>query len=171
MAALDGRRAGAARRPMTRDEAEQFLITEALLIDERRFDEWLALFAPDCLYWLPITDGDPTREPSLIYDDYERLKERIFRISETYAPAQAPASRTLHNITNVEVQPEGRATRLRCHLTLFEYRPGDPSQVGLGVQRVFAGHVEYLLEHGLIKLKKIWLLNRDAAHYNLTFIF
>jgi len=156
---------------MTREEAEEFLIAEARLIDERRFDEWLRLFAPDCLYWLPITDGDPEREPSLIYDDRARLQERVYRITETFAPAQAPASRTLHNVSNVAVHDQNGTTEVLCNLTIFEFRPGDPSQVGLGVQRVFAARAEYLLEGGLIKRKKVWLLDRDAPHYNLTFIF
>ncbi len=153
---------------MTRDQAEQLLIREARLIDERRFEEWLTMFAPDCLYWLPIGDGDPSREPSLIFDDYARLQERVYRISNTLAPAQSPASRTLHNVSNVELlEPD----RVLCNLTLFEYRPGDPSQVGLGIQRVFAARVEYLFEGELIKQKKVWLIDRDAPHYNLTFIF
>ncbi len=155
---------------MDREEAAEFLINEARLIDERRFDEWLDLFAPDCLYWLPITDGDPDREPSLIYDDHARLRERAFRITETSAPAQSPPARTLHNVSNVQAFQEGEATKVLCNQTIFEFRPGDPSQVGLGVQRVFAARVEYRLEKGLIKLKKVWLLDRDAPHYNLTFI-
>ena len=160
---------------MTRQEAEQFLFEEARLIDERRFDDWLALFAPDCLYWLPIGDGDPNVEPSLIYDDYQRLQERVFRISQTAAPAQTPASRTLHNVSNVEVLDANHGhTRIGCNLLILEFRPGDPSQVGLGTQRVFGAKADYILEagpHWRIRTKKVSLLNRDAPLHNLTFIF
>jgi p-cumate 2,3-dioxygenase subunit beta len=166
MAALDGVRP--CRPAVTHEDAEQLLIRECRLIDERRFDEWLALFTPDCRYWLPITDGDPQVEPSLLYDDFGRMQERIFRLTSTTAPSQNPASRTLHNVSNVEVEGQ----RVLANLTIFEFRPGDPSQVGLGVQRVFAGRAEYeLAEDGRIRQKKVWLLNRDAPHYNLTFIF
>lgn len=154
---------------MSPREAERFLIRECRLIDERRFDEWLTLFTLDCRYWLPISDGDPDVEPSLIYDDYTRMKERVFRLMNTHAPSQEPPSRTLHNVSNVEVQD---STRVLANLTIFEFRPGDPSQVGLGVQRVFAAKAEYVLtEDWHIKRKKVWLLDRDAPHYNLTFIF
>jgi 3-phenylpropionate/cinnamic acid dioxygenase small subunit len=51
---------------MTRDEAERFLIREAHLLDERRLDEWLALFADECLYWLPIGDTADELEPSIV---------------------------------------------------------------------------------------------------------
>jgi benzoate/toluate 1,2-dioxygenase subunit beta len=156
---------------ITRDEAERLLIRECRLIDERRFDEWLALFSPDCRYWLPLTDGDPDFEPSLVYDDYIRMQERVFRLANTHAPSQEPAARTLHNVSNVEVVGEAEVT---ANLTIFEFRPGDPSQVGLGTQRVFAARAEYVVIGGpewRIKLKKVWLLDRDAPHYNLTFIF
>ena len=32
---------------------EQFLVHEARLLDEGRFDEWLALFTADAWYWVP----------------------------------------------------------------------------------------------------------------------
>ena len=35
---------------------ERFLFHEARLLDERRFDDWLALFAPDGWYWVPLED-------------------------------------------------------------------------------------------------------------------
>ena len=40
--------------------AEAFLFQEARLLDDGRFDDWLGLFAPECLYWLPILDTTPT---------------------------------------------------------------------------------------------------------------
>ncbi|HVA23556.1 MAG TPA: aromatic-ring-hydroxylating dioxygenase subunit beta [Chloroflexota bacterium] len=159
---------------MTRAEAELFIIRELRLIDERRFDDWLALFAPDCLYWLPIVEGDPAVEPSLVYDDLQRLKERIFRITAS-PPAQEPGSRTLHNVSNVDVVEAGEGgVTVLCNLTVFELRPGDPIQVGLAVQRVFAANAEYHLVNGpgwRIQLRKVWLLNRDEPLYNLTFLF
>jgi len=163
-----------ARTGVNRADAELFIIRELRLIDERRFDEWLALFTPDCLYWLPISDGDPAIEPSLIYDDHQRLQERIYRIAVA-PPAQQPASRTLHNLSNVDVmEPGPDLVRVTCNLTVFELRPGDPLQVGLAIQRVFAARAEYHLvsrSEFHIKLKKVWLLNRDEPLYNLTFLF
>jgi 3-phenylpropionate/cinnamic acid dioxygenase small subunit len=97
------------------------------------------------------------------------MQERVFRLVNTKAPSQQPPSRTLHNISNVEVVDN---FDVLANLTIFEFRPGDPSQVGLGVQRVFAARAEYqLTPDSRIKQKKVWLLNRDAPHYNLTFIF
>ena len=122
------RRAGMTRAGMTRAGAELFIVRELRLIDERRFDEWLALFTPDCLYWLPIVEGDPAVEPSLVYDDFKRLKERLYRITAS-PPAQAPGSRTLHNVSNVDVVEAGDMTRVACNLTVFELRPAIPSRL------------------------------------------
>lgn len=160
---------------MTRAEAESLLFHEARLLDERRFEDWLAMFADDCLYWLPIVDGDPATEPSLIYDDRARMGERVFRLLQTRAPAQDPPSRTQHNISNVEVfagEHEGEA-EVRCNLTLFELRPGDIAQAGLGNQRVLAARCTYVFTGGpdrRIKLKRVELINRDQPLYNLSFI-
>jgi benzoate/toluate 1,2-dioxygenase subunit beta len=160
---------------VTRDDAEQFLIHEARLLDERRFDEWLALFTADCLYWLPIGDSDSELEPSIVYDTRTRLEERVFRLNETRAYAQEPPSRTQHNISNVDVEapPDDGPVTLRCHLTLFEIRVGDASQAGLGVPQILAGRCEYRCTRGpewRIARKTVWLLTRDQPLANLSFI-
>src|SRR5262245_51119763 len=51
-----GRR-GAAAVTVTLAECEQLLILEARLLDEARFDDWLALFTPDAWYWVPSQPG------------------------------------------------------------------------------------------------------------------
>lgn len=160
---------------MTRADAETILFREARLLDERSFEEWLEMFDEECLYWVPIVDGDPNVEPSIIYDDKQRMEERIFRLLETRAYAQEPPSRTQHNISNVEVLNGGEdgEVRVLCNLSILELRVGEPAQVGLGEQRLLAGRCEYVLvgePDWRIKLKKVYLINRDLPLYNLTFI-
>ena len=62
-----------------RQQVEQFLYYEAQIMDEHRYDEWLALWSDDALYWVPAgrDNIDPKREISLIYDDRVRLETRI----------------------------------------------------------------------------------------------
>jgi 3-phenylpropionate/cinnamic acid dioxygenase small subunit len=162
---------------LTRDEAERLLFEEARLLDERRLQEWLELFAPDAIYWVPIDDErDPGEEPSIIYDDRTRMEERVFRLLDTPAHSQMPPSRTQHDISNVEIVDGGEngSAHIRCNLTLHEVRIGDPAQVGLADRRVFAGRCEYVLEqhNGAWKIarKVVNLLDRELPHYNLTFI-
>ena len=88
-----------------RDEFRRLLEREARLLDQLRYDDWLKMYVPECIYWVPSTPkaGDPRREISVMFDDRRRLEDRIYRMRTGFAWSQAPASRTVRLITNVEV--------------------------------------------------------------------
>ena len=47
----------------TREECRMLLHREARLLDQGRFDDWLSLYSPRCVYWVPATPGgDPRRD-------------------------------------------------------------------------------------------------------------
>jgi 3-phenylpropionate/cinnamic acid dioxygenase small subunit len=161
----------------TVEEAERFLVAEARLLDERRFEEWEALFADDGVYWLPIDpDADPARTVAIIYDDRQRLRERVYRLTKTPVLDQNPASRTIRLVSNVEVADGGGPDEavVHCRQLIAEMRPGGPGQQGLNAPRFFAARCEYRLRRiegaWRIALKKVVLLTSDAPQYNLTFI-
>ncbi len=89
----------------TRDRARQLIEREARLLDQHDYEGWLALFTPECIYWVPGTPerGDPRREITVTFDDRRRLEDRIYRLRTGYAWSQAPRSRTVRLVTNVEV--------------------------------------------------------------------
>ena len=165
-------------RNMTRQEAEDFLYLEARLLDEDRLEEWLSLFTSDGVYWLPIDEeDDPERQASVIYDDPLQREKRVHQLRQGARYSQLPASRTIHYLSNVEVDssPDGEV-HLRCNALILELRPGDHQaiQKGLGNQRVLAGRCFYRLvpQDGgwRIALKKVLLIDRDMPLYNLTFV-
>lgn len=88
-----------------RDSCRMLLDREARLLDEGRNDEWLGMYAPECLYWVPATigGGDPRREVAVAFDDRRRLEDRVYRLGTGHAWSQMPASRTVRLISNVEV--------------------------------------------------------------------
>jgi 3-phenylpropionate/cinnamic acid dioxygenase small subunit len=88
-----------------RDQFRVLLEREARLLDQLRYEEWLALFSRECIYWVPSTPnaGDPRREVAVMFDDRRRLEDRVYRLRTGYAWSQAPASRTVRLVTNVEV--------------------------------------------------------------------
>ncbi len=88
-----------------RDEFRRLLECEARLLDQLRYEDWLAMYARECIYWVPSTPtaGDPRREVSVMFDDRRRLEDRVYRLRTGFAWSQAPASRTVRLITNVEV--------------------------------------------------------------------
>ena len=110
-------------------ERDQFRILvekEARLLDQLRFDEWLAMYSPECIYWVPGTPaaGDPRREIAISFDDRRRMEDRIYRLRTGYAWSQAPKSRTVRMVSNVEVfaAKEGAARMVRSNYLISEFR-------------------------------------------------
>ena len=99
-------------QPEARDHFRMLIEREARLLDQLRFDEWLAMYSPECIYWVPGTPeaGDPRREISISFDDRRRMEDRIYRLRTGYAWSQAPKSRTVRMISNVEVFATAQST-------------------------------------------------------------
>jgi len=112
--------------PEERDRFRRLIEQEARLLDQLRFDEWLAMYAPECIYWVPGTPeaGDPRREIAISFDDRRRLEDRIFRLRTGYAWSQAPKSRTVRMISNVEVfaTADDDARMVRSNYLISEFR-------------------------------------------------
>ena len=153
-----------------RDEFRRLLEREARLLDQLRYDDWLNMYAPECIYWVPSTPkaGDPRREISVMFDDRRRLEDRIYRLRTGFAWSQAPASRTVRLITNVEVfATAGDDVRmLRSNFLISEFW-GDETRVLTG----WAGH-RVVREAGgwKIQAKQVNLINCDQCIRNPSII-
>jgi 3-phenylpropionate/cinnamic acid dioxygenase small subunit len=152
-----------------RQPVEQFLYYEAQLMDEHRFDEWLALWTEAALYWVPSNrdELDPKREVSLIYDDWVRLQLRISRLKSGFAHAQEPKSRLRRLISNIVVEEAERGEIIAySNFLLAELRRGK--------QDLFAGRtIHRLSPHDVsfkLMSKKVLLVNNDEPIDNLTFL-
>ncbi len=139
----------------------RFVVREARLLDERRYDEWYDLFAEDGLYWVPLTfdQSEGIHHTSLAYEDKLLLRIRIERLK--HAPhSQRPPSRSQHLLQTPEVDdPIGEAWVTR---TAFHYTEacGDAQQMYVGTA------IHHLVQDGgklRIRLKRVNLLNCDAA--------
>src|SRR5713226_4125535 len=123
----------------TRDQFRMLLEREARLLDQLRYDDWLAMYTPECIYWVPSTPaaGDPRREISVMFDDRRRLEDRIYRMRTGFAWSQAPASRTVRLVANVEVFATAHedARMVRSNFLISEFW-GDETRVLTG----WAGH-------------------------------
>jgi len=159
-----------------RDAIEALLYREARLLDEWRLEEWLTLYTPDALYWVPIDDRKPVdRNTAIILDTATRREERVHHLLHNRFASQSPRSRTVHAITNVEIEPAPDDGFL-VHSTqvVYEVRTGDFRQNGLGEVRSLVARVEHRIEPAggglLIAGKKILLIDRDIVQRNLMFI-
>lgn len=112
------------RPALTREEIEDFLYTEAELLDEWRLFEWLDLFTDDASYQIPPTDvsADASPDDHLFYvaDDRFRLGERVKRLMKRTAHAEFPHSKTRHLIGNVRiVKQDAAGIAVSCGFTTY----------------------------------------------------
>jgi len=154
----------------TRSDVEQFLYREAWLLDRRRLDEWLGLFADDATYWIPLqaNQSDPLTTSSIVYDDRRLLEVRVRQFQHPRAHARTPAPRTVHQISNVHVlEAKGDELRVASTLVLLEYRHER--------QRVWGALVEHRLRRTRdgfrIAAKRIDLVNSEAELDGIVCIF
>jgi 3-phenylpropionate/cinnamic acid dioxygenase small subunit len=145
--------------------AEDFVVHEAELIDDRRWDDWLALYAPDGRYWIPLqgaAQADADSHNALALEDRLLLELRVKRLHSPRAHSQHPASRSQHVLQTSRRVPagpgDGEIVRLRTAFLYIEAR--GPQQV------LLAGHCVHTLVPGgplgwLIREKRVNLL--DAA--------
>ncbi len=146
-------------------EALGLLYREGSYLDERRWDEWLALFTPDCEFWMPMWESeeqlndDPRRQLSHIYySSRAGLEDRIVRIRSGRSPASMPLARTTHLIGGA-MEDEGvdGALEVRTSWSCLVFFPAVPKE------HAFHGRASYVLTRtdGALKIakKKIELAN------------
>jgi len=153
-----------------RDEFRRLLEREARLLDHLRYDDWLAMYAPECVYWVPSTPnaGDPRREIAIMFDDRRRLEDRIYRMRTGFAWSQAPVSRTVRFISNVEVFATAAESvrMLRSNFLISEFW-GDETRQLAG----WAGHRVVRADGGWkIEVKQVNLLECDQSIRNPSII-
>src|SRR6266581_7032816 len=118
-------------RPVTIEQVQAFLYSEARCLDDKDWDGWLAHYAPTATFWMPAWDDndtlteDPQREISLIwYGSKQGLEDRVFRIrTERSSATSLPEPRTSHNISNAEILAQtGAICELRFNWVTFSFR-------------------------------------------------
>ena len=101
-------------RMLLRQEVEDFLYHEAELLDERRYEEWLALFTDDVHYWMPMRRNVPAhelereftrdgRDVNWFDEGKDTLTRRVKQIATGVHWAEQPPSRICHMVSNVQI--------------------------------------------------------------------
>jgi 3-phenylpropionate/cinnamic acid dioxygenase small subunit len=164
-------------------QIEKFVHLEALLLDERRFEEWLDLFHDDIHYWMPSRSVRYERESNkehsqphevAHFDENKRgLEERVTRLRSGMAWAEDPPSRTRHLFTNVMVEAGEEPDEYLVRTNFLLYRGRLQREVD-----IFVGVREDLLrrdpeaEHGwLIVRRKVTLDQTVLLAKNLSIFF
>jgi 3-phenylpropionate/cinnamic acid dioxygenase small subunit len=141
----------------------QFLYRQADLLDSKRWQEWIDLFADDGVYWMPPDASYKTWEgmPAIFAEDKNLMNVRMKRVLHPDAWSQRPLWETNHVVSNIIIEKELKneiVVRSRFHM--MELRRDDV--------RHFAGAYMHHLtktKHGYsIKLQRVDMTNAQAAY-------
>ena len=149
---------------------QQFLYLEARLMDNHRYDDWLALWVEDgqVTYWVPCNgnDVDPRTNVSIIYDTRTQLRNRITRLRETlWLREQGPRlSRVVSNV-KIEQQTAAEVTVSSSFILAQLHRHEQYLWAGTSIHRLVPSD-----EGFRIRSKKVMLINNDEPMPNLMFL-
>lgn len=144
---------------------EQFLYRQAELLDGAMWDEWLALFAPNGRYWMPVTESQKIWDgvANIFNEDLDLMKVRIGRVTHPRAHSQHPPARLSHVVSNVVIEKEDPKTGdviARSKFYAAEFRRDNV--------RHFAGKYRHHLARAKdgfrIKLQRVDLVNAEGPY-------
>jgi 3-phenylpropionate/cinnamic acid dioxygenase small subunit len=166
-------------------EIADFLYGEAELLDERRYDEWLALLSDDIRYWMPmrrnVKFGDKEREFTRETQDInwfdegkETLSRRVKQIQTGIHWAEEPVSRIAHLVSNLqllEANPsvaDAAEVLVKCRFLIYRNRVQTETDILVGKRE------DLLRRSGdgwTIARRKIILDQNVLLSKNLSFFF
>jgi 3-phenylpropionate/cinnamic acid dioxygenase small subunit len=161
-------------------EIEDFLYAEADLLDERRYDEWLALLTDDVRYWMPLRrnvkrdeleheNTRPGQDINWFDEGKTTLEQRVRQIQTGLHWAEEPPSRVCHLVSNVSlVAVDGPEVTVRCRFLVYRNRLQDDTDFFVGKRQDTLRAVD-----GAWKLarREIYLDQTTLLAKNITFFF
>jgi len=131
--------------PADHKRVTDFIYLESRLLDERRFEDWLALYDEDGSYWVPAQIGQesPLDDVSIFYDDKELMTTRVERLNHPRIHIDDPKTRSVRVLSNIEIEDaepdedyEVRVHAVLCAVIYFQRQ-----------QYVYGGRCEYHLRN------------------------
>ena len=149
---------------ITRQNLADFVVREARLLDEKRYDEWNALFTDDAFYWVPLVPDqqDGVNHTSHLYEDKLLRELRVERLKSPRAFSQQPPSRSHHLLQTPTVEEFDAATHRYVVRSEFHYTESQGDELQFYVGTCFH---HLTLRDGALRmtLKRVNLINCDAA--------
>jgi len=155
----------------SRDDLIDFIYEETRMLDEGRYNDWLDLWMPEGVYWMPLDykQTDPDLVTSLLYEDQFMLRLRVERLNGARTFSQKPKSRCHHVIQRpfvdvIDAEANRYVTSTNMHYV--ETRLDDQFLLA-----ITATH-ELTVVDGQIRIanKRVDLLNCDAAFGNIQLL-
>ena len=155
----------------TQLQLAQFLYHEARLLDEKRWDEWEALFVDEGEYWVPASRNqpDPINHVSIMYEKSLLRAVRLKRYRHPNAMSLQPEPFSVHLVSNVmldDIADDGVCI-VNSRFIMLEHRRD--------VTNTYGGAYTHTLEPAddsfKIRMKKVELSNCDGVLDNVQLYF
>ncbi|MEO8311509.1 MAG: aromatic-ring-hydroxylating dioxygenase subunit beta [Caldimonas sp.] len=145
-------------------ELIDFVVREARLLDDKRYDDWLDLWTDDGIYWVPLTpeQTDGIHHNSHLHEDKLLRTLRVERLKSPRAYSQQPPSRALHVLQVPTIETRDDEARRFVLRTPFHYTEAQGDEIQSFVGTAF----HHLVGAGAalrLQLKRVDLLNGEAA--------
>ena len=143
---------------------EQFLYRQADLLDTKKWQEYIDLFAADGVYWVPADPAHTTWDgmPAIFAEDKNLMNVRMKRVLHPDAWSQRPAWGTNHVVSNVSIDKVAKNgdVQARSRFHMMELRRDDV--------RHFAGsythHLKKTKNGYRIQLQRVDMTNAQATY-------
>lgn len=146
-------------------EVDRFYRREIMLLQDRRYREWLALMDDEVSYRVPVTtstlEGLVAIEDGLGYydEDLELLKARVAKLESRQSWVEQPPSRLRYFVQAIDVAREADGSiGVRSNLLLLQYRWNMEQQFSGGRTDTLVASAE-----GLRLRKRVVVLDRQAV--------
>jgi 3-phenylpropionate/cinnamic acid dioxygenase small subunit len=140
------------------------VLEEARLLDEARYEDWLALYADDAYYWAPHRpeQTDPLNEISIFYDDRMLMEARVRRLTDGTGHAVSPPIATVRVVSGTTLESTadgGKEAVVQSKFVMLEHR--------LAEQRLYGGTARHCLRRSgsgwRIAWKRVDLVNAEGV--------
>ena len=137
-------RSTALQQLLLHHQVDIFLTAEYELLDERKFDDWLRLFADDARYWMPLARNFRHDQPQDEYtrvrrdsawfdEDKQTLAQRIRQIQGGDHWAEEPHSRTTHLVAGIRVASASESqVEVKSRFVVYSNRNEREAQLFVG---------------------------------------
>jgi 3-phenylpropionate/cinnamic acid dioxygenase small subunit len=159
------RKAAPAKRSNGHDlqyEVEQFLYRQAEILDGKKWQDWIDLFTPDGIYWMPPAPDYKTwdGQPAIFAEDKNLMTVRMNRVLHPDAWSQRPLWETNHVVSNVIIEKaSGDEIVARSRFHMMELRRDSVRHFGGRYQHTLVRGADGVLR---IRLQRVDLFNSQA---------
>lgn len=149
---------------ITDSELFAFIYREAWILDEERYPEWLALFADDGRYWVPLQgrfQADDGRGNSIADEDRMLLALRVERLRAGMAHSQQPTSHMQHVLQQPQLIDSEEGAAAFTLRTPFSYAESRGDEV-ISLHGHYVHRLVVVRGEVRIALKRVNLVNSTS---------